>query len=222
MEVQQCTELTGTNCLFGLSLFFSLDVAAFLRINHTIYAGNSSELPGDNSGGATPVPIPNTEVKTSSADGTAGESRWESRSSPGIISADAPSSSLDGAFVVLSCRGSRPCSGPRFRGPILDPRLGEVQPGVEWWSALGRDALELIDLTDERGERTGHSVAGLAVRGRRVVVELGRQPCLEGAEAGPYVAKVAVGPFRLESRGSLLAVAGSFACLQRPRRRRAS
>ena len=27
--------------------------------------------PGDNGGGVTPVPIPNTEVKSSSADGTA-------------------------------------------------------------------------------------------------------------------------------------------------------
>ena len=29
-----------------------------------------NHLAGDNSGGATPVPIPNTVVKTSSADGT--------------------------------------------------------------------------------------------------------------------------------------------------------
>ena len=41
-------------------------------------------LSGDHSGGAPPVPIPNTEVKPSSADGTA--SRWESRSLPGFFS----------------------------------------------------------------------------------------------------------------------------------------
>ena len=29
------------------------------------------KIPGDNGGGVTPVPIPNTEVKSSSADGTA-------------------------------------------------------------------------------------------------------------------------------------------------------
>ena len=37
-------------------------------------AGNLKENrrnPGDNGGGVTPVPIPNTEVKSSSADGTA-------------------------------------------------------------------------------------------------------------------------------------------------------
>ena len=34
------------------------------------------------SGGDTPVPIPNTEVKSSSGDGTAGEPLWESSSMP--------------------------------------------------------------------------------------------------------------------------------------------
>ena len=33
----------------------------------------------------TPVPIPNTEVKLLSADGTALETGWESRSPPGFI-----------------------------------------------------------------------------------------------------------------------------------------
>src|SRR5438034_11600273 len=37
---------------------------------------------GDNGGGETPVPFPNTEVKPSSADGTAGVTRRESRSLP--------------------------------------------------------------------------------------------------------------------------------------------
>ena len=42
-------------------------------------------LPGGHSGGETPVPIPNTEVKPSSADGTAWVTAWESRSLPGFI-----------------------------------------------------------------------------------------------------------------------------------------
>ena len=37
---------------------------------------------GDDSEGETPVPIPNTEVKPFSADGTWGETPWESRSLP--------------------------------------------------------------------------------------------------------------------------------------------
>ena len=40
--------------------------------------------PGDPSGEATPVPIPNTEVKLSRADGTAGATLWESRTLPGF------------------------------------------------------------------------------------------------------------------------------------------
>ncbi len=38
----------------------------------------------DYSGGETPVPIPNTEVKPSCADGTAWATGWESRSSLGF------------------------------------------------------------------------------------------------------------------------------------------
>ena len=43
----------------------------------------SNVFPGGNSEEATPVPIPNTEVKLSRADGTAGATLWESRSLPG-------------------------------------------------------------------------------------------------------------------------------------------
>jgi hypothetical protein len=39
---------------------------------------------GDSSEGVTPVPIPNTEVKPLSADGTVRETGWESRSLPGL------------------------------------------------------------------------------------------------------------------------------------------
>src|SRR3989442_14188105 len=42
------------------------------------------EISGDHSGGETPVPIPNTAVKPTSADGTALATGWESRSLPGI------------------------------------------------------------------------------------------------------------------------------------------
>ncbi len=43
----------------------------------------SHDLSGDSSEGVTPVPIPNTEVKPFSPDGTARASVWESRKSPG-------------------------------------------------------------------------------------------------------------------------------------------
>src|SRR5436309_12955250 len=44
-----------------------------------------AQVSGGNRGGETPVPIPNTEVKTASADGTWGGTPWESRSSPGFL-----------------------------------------------------------------------------------------------------------------------------------------
>ena len=40
---------------------------------------------GGNAGGVTPVPISNTEVKSSWADGTAGATLWESRSLPELF-----------------------------------------------------------------------------------------------------------------------------------------
>jgi hypothetical protein len=43
------------------------------------------QFPGGYRRGVTPVPIPNTEVKPSTADGTAGAGLWESRSLPGIF-----------------------------------------------------------------------------------------------------------------------------------------
>ena len=42
-------------------------------------------IPGGNAGGATPVPISNTAVNPSWADGTALVTVWESRSLPGVI-----------------------------------------------------------------------------------------------------------------------------------------
>ena len=40
-------------------------------------------VPGVLAGGATPVPIPNTEVKPSKADDTAAVRQWDSRTLPG-------------------------------------------------------------------------------------------------------------------------------------------
>ena len=43
------------------------------------------QFPGNHNKGETPVPIPNTEVKPFSADGTAWVAKWESRSLPGFF-----------------------------------------------------------------------------------------------------------------------------------------
>ena len=45
-----------------------------------------SKISGDHGGRVTPVPIPNTEVKTASADGTWWATAWESRASPEFVS----------------------------------------------------------------------------------------------------------------------------------------
>ena len=43
------------------------------------------KVSGDHSERDIPLPIPNREVKPLNADGTAGETLWESRKSPGLI-----------------------------------------------------------------------------------------------------------------------------------------
>ena len=90
VEEQQCLELTGTNRSRALPLFNSC-VLYFTRR----FSGNYSlsffpfeysfPFPGDYSRKATPVPIPNTEVKLPYADGTWGLPPWKSRSSPGLF-----------------------------------------------------------------------------------------------------------------------------------------
>jgi hypothetical protein len=53
---------------------FQIYNSEFVRFAH---------VPGGLAGGATPVPIPNTEVKPSKADDTAAVRQWESRTLPG-------------------------------------------------------------------------------------------------------------------------------------------
>jgi hypothetical protein len=63
----------------------------------------ANKFPGGHRGGVTPVPIPNTEVKPSTADGTAGAGLWESRSLPGIYRS--PTRRLDASgFFFCRCR----------------------------------------------------------------------------------------------------------------------
>src|SRR4249919_1120484 len=58
-----------------------LRASAAGRCRSTIHAEN----PGDTGGEATPVPIPNTEVKLSSAEDTERAAFRENRSSPGFL-----------------------------------------------------------------------------------------------------------------------------------------
>jgi hypothetical protein len=63
------------------------------------------QLSGGNVGGVTPVPIPNTEVKPSRADGTPRETAWESRSLPDFFR----QSPLAGVLSGLPPRGLSFC-----------------------------------------------------------------------------------------------------------------
>src|SRR5215216_61155 len=92
---------------------------------------------GDDSGGDTPLPIPNREVKPASADGTAGETPWESRSSP-ISHSVAHSSVQPNSLVILSLGVGE----TRYLGRILASEgtttANGATDGSEDRSALGR------------------------------------------------------------------------------------
>ncbi len=87
--------------------------------------------PGDSSGEATPVPIPNTEVKLSSADNTERVAFREDRSSPGLLLLRARRSrgSVRRQTLVraLPARPSRPCA---LRVPSMCPRRWPVSTGM--------------------------------------------------------------------------------------------
>jgi hypothetical protein len=64
---------------------------------------------GENNEEATPVPIPNTEVKLFSAENTCPETDWEDRSSPAFLALLAQSA--EHAAVNRSVVGSSPTQG---------------------------------------------------------------------------------------------------------------
>ena len=73
-------EPTGTNHPCGLAAIISLKIPKNTPIHLFLKYLISS---GAYTGGETPVPIPNTVVKPSRADGTRELPPWESRSVPG-------------------------------------------------------------------------------------------------------------------------------------------
>ncbi|MBP1748947.1 MAG: hypothetical protein H6Q52_1486, partial [Deltaproteobacteria bacterium] len=86
------------------------------------------KFPGDHSVEATPVPIPNTEVKLYRADDTAGVILWESRSLPGFLFL------VRGRTIFASelrCLRSRPSSTYEYTPPVafsLSPRQTQKSP----------------------------------------------------------------------------------------------
>ena len=64
---------------------------------------------GDDSGGETPLPIPNRAVKPTSANGTAPETGWKSRSSPGheMVSCHLQSKQMAAFLTPTEKKGSQ-------------------------------------------------------------------------------------------------------------------
>src|SRR4030095_13599538 len=78
----------------------------------TAISRSLNEFPGGHRSRVTPVPIPNTEVKPATVDGTARAGAWESRSLPGIYQRSPSKKSL----VLFSCTIYR----AQKRQPIID------------------------------------------------------------------------------------------------------
>src|SRR5439155_20821566 len=99
---------------------------------------------GGHSGGGTPLPIPNREVKPASADGTRGASPRESRSPPNL-SRRAPALSAEdrvGAFVVSG--------GAQLVAPV---RVERTQPLHSICDRRMRDEERSHPLLEERVDR---------------------------------------------------------------------
>ena len=90
------------------------------------------KVSGGHTGGATPDPIPNSEVKTSRADGTAGETLWESRSPPGLFEWKAPELKSSGAFSFsapeIGLLELGQLAAEALRDHVLDAVIGAVDP----------------------------------------------------------------------------------------------
>ena len=87
-------------------------MSGWVNLSSSQLSSSPAEFPGGHRRGVTPVPIPNTEVKPSTADGTACVSAWESRSLPGLILR--PDAKASGLFLS---EGLRPSDSPSSHGP---------------------------------------------------------------------------------------------------------
>src|SRR5687768_9560273 len=102
-----------------------------------------TQFPGGYRSRVTPVPIPNTEVKPATADGTARVTAWESRSLPGLFSGphQQPPSADAAFFFVLALSRRLVAYYPDGR---VDKRSArercEAENRSDWISRTGRGA----------------------------------------------------------------------------------
>src|ERR1041384_4091924 len=101
----------------GLRSFFDIETQICILQSAICNALGFTEYAGGHRSRVTPVPIPNTEVKPATADGTARETAWESRSLPAVIVGKSPSSVDDGLFLrplPLVSGAAPPRAAPRL------------------------------------------------------------------------------------------------------------
>ena len=87
-----------------------------------------SKVSGGHSCGVTPVPIPNTEVKPDTADGTAWETAWESRSLPAVMVEPDVVETHDVGLVVFLAGRLGLHQAPQKRTPTPMPALLTLTP----------------------------------------------------------------------------------------------
>ena len=119
-------------------------------------ASRSHALRTEHAGGhrirVTPVPIPNTEVKPDTADGTAWETAWESRSLPAVFFSEARCRNATSGF----CVPGRLLAAQAHRAPSRATRAG---PAERTCGVSGSDlptsqgANEVTEVTDEEWRR---------------------------------------------------------------------
>jgi len=163
------------------------------------------KVSGGHGGEETPVPIPNTEVKLASADGTWGETPWESRSPPDFSLTKEPRKGLLRRFRPRAVGTMRPCHR------LILPRRAERAA-----EKVGVTAVEADRTAGQSAARSARPSAGpsgtatgvhrVARAGRPKVARAGRPKVARAgrpkvARAGrPKVARIA--PRRLRRAGA--------------------
>ena len=150
---QLCSlRLSGTTGFERYALLVS--GAARIRTPGTKYAGGHRIR-------VTPVPIPNTEVKPDTADGTAWETVWESRSLPAVFVRMPASRIRFAGFFVPAAQWpahSFPCAAwPLLSGASRPARRGCGRVGRcrQYWSACPR-----VGFDSRAFFRAGSAMAG--------------------------------------------------------------
>src|SRR5437867_808377 len=112
VEAPASVKLTGSPAARSAGSAF----LPFVRLSESSGPRVLFDVCGGYIGGVTPVPIPNTEVKPTRADGTAREAVWESRSPPHFFRK--PAGTAGGLFSSAPREGTRMryTSRPKGRG----------------------------------------------------------------------------------------------------------